>query len=82
MVHHSQRVTGINCDTIIKEAAKVAGFDRRSTKFNNALYFIAGPEYDSPEQVVAYAVERHAVGKGSALAEEIYKIYRKGCWSK
>lgn len=82
MPHHSQYITDINCDIIIAEAAKAVVLNRRSTKFCNALFFIAGQQSESPEQVIAYAIEQHAVEKGDVLAEEIYKLYRKSSRTK
>ena len=77
MVHHSQYITGIDCGKIIEDAAKAAGFDRREIEYYNALYKIAKTEKDKPDEIVSYSAELCAVGKGSPLAEAIYKRYRR-----
>lgn len=77
MIHHSQYISNIDCEIILAEAAKEAGFDRRENKYKNALYEIAKVEMIKSNEVVSYSTELQAVGKGSPLAQAIFKHYRR-----
>lgn len=77
MVHHAVNVRKIDCDKIVRGAAKSLGLRINGKVFNFYARAIAGGDLHEFDELVAYSISGCSVGKGNDLAKAIFKIYQE-----
>lgn len=80
MTHHAETLKLFDSAEILKTALKQIGLRSNSKEAMNLRQRTVGvfntKDRDNPQEVIAYAIERHTRGSGNALTEAIYNALK------
>lgn len=81
MTHHAENIELFKADEVLKNALKNLGLRSNSKQAVTLKMKTIGSasldDYNNPDEVVAYAIERQMTGRKNPLTEEIYSVLKE-----